>query len=46
MAMAKQGGACIFGARFALRPDVTMGDVLAELGRVVDLLKSMRERAP
>ncbi len=46
MAMAKQGGACIFGARFALRPDVTTGHVLAELGRVVDLLTSMRERAP
>lgn len=46
MAMAKEGGACIFGARFALRPDVTTGHVLAELGRVVDLLTSMRERAP
>lgn len=43
MSNAKAHGACVFGARFTLGPDLSMDQVLDELSRTCKLLEEMAE---
>jgi len=38
---AKRSGACMFGAKFRLAPEVTLGELVAELQRTADLVRTL-----